>query len=205
MSVLFRITLLSLLPIISLARVWYVHQDSVMNNIDAALDSCAQNDTVLVGPGTYYENIWWPPTKGICLISEHGPDSTIIDGQTSGRTIYVPADGIDSLGMLQGFSVCNGFQEGNWGSGIYCLRDKFLITGNVISGNVLAYGGGGIACYFYGTPVITGNIITGNSAYHGGGFGIERIPNITLYNNTIINNHSPESRPRSRRDCPGKS
>ena len=66
------------------ATTWYVHPDSSLNSIDAALDSCTDNDTVLVGPGTYYENIIWPNTKGIDLISEFGADTTIIDGNGAG-------------------------------------------------------------------------------------------------------------------------
>jgi hypothetical protein len=177
---------------LSFAAVWYVHPDSVMSNIDAALDSCAQNDTVLVGPGTYYENIWWPPTKGICLISEYGPDTTIIDGQQSGRTVYIPSDGADALGMLHGFTIQNGRMEWVWGAGVYCLRDTFTISGNIIINNE-AYGGngGGIGCYFYGAPIIKDNVITGNKASRGGGIGIERTSPI-LTNNLISGNRASE-------------
>jgi len=152
------------------AVVWYVHPDSAMNNIDAALDSCVQNDTVLVGPGTYDENIWWPVTKGICLISEYGPDSTIIDGRTLYRTIYIPPDGPDPEGKIHGFSIKNGLISGGFGAGIYCLRNGFTISRNIITYNYASHGGGGIGCVnSYGAPIIIGNIISKNWADQGGG------------------------------------
>ena len=61
--------------------IWYVHPASTLTSIQAGLDSCVAYDTVLVGTGLYYENVEWPYLQGINLISEHGPDSTIIDGQ----------------------------------------------------------------------------------------------------------------------------
>ena len=58
------------------ATTWYVHPDSVLNTIQAGLDSCADNDTVLVAPGIYYENITWPDIDSIVLTSESGSDMT---------------------------------------------------------------------------------------------------------------------------------
>ena len=65
---------------ISQARSYYVHPDSSLNKIQNALDVCSAKDTVLVGPGTYTENLVWPETHAVVLRSEKGPDSTIIDG-----------------------------------------------------------------------------------------------------------------------------
>jgi hypothetical protein len=53
---------------------WYVHPDCAFNTIQAALDSCADNDIAQVAPRTYVENIVWPNTQGIHLISELGSD-----------------------------------------------------------------------------------------------------------------------------------
>jgi hypothetical protein len=177
-----------LLPVACFAVVWYVHPDSAMNNIDTALDSCAQNDTVLVGPGTYYENIWWPATRGINLISEYGPDTTIIDGQEAGRTIYIPPDGADSSGKVHGFTIQKGHISFNWGGGVYCLRDGFIISNNVITDNYSGFGGG-IGCYFYGAPIIINNTISNNRAGDGGGIAVERC-SPTISNNIIIGNRA---------------
>ena len=48
--------------------------------IQAALTAANATDTVLVQPGTYTENIFWPETNGIKLISAGDSSNTIIDG-----------------------------------------------------------------------------------------------------------------------------
>ena len=80
------VAMLCLITVIQ-AAVWYVHPDSSMNCIQHCLDSCSTDDTVLVGPGTYYENIIWPSMAGIDLIGELGADFTVIDGDSSGTVI----------------------------------------------------------------------------------------------------------------------
>ena len=81
------VAVLSLVCVVGITHpeptVWYVHPDSVQNCIQDCLDACADNDIVLVGPGTYYENIDWPNTQGIHLISELGPETTIVDGSNA--------------------------------------------------------------------------------------------------------------------------
>ena len=67
--------------------IWYVHPDSTINTIQAGLDSCNDYDIVLVGSGTYIENIDWPNTQGIHLVSELGPAATIIDGDSVSRVV----------------------------------------------------------------------------------------------------------------------
>ena len=155
--------------------VWYVHPDSVQNCIQDCLDACADNDIVLVGPGTYYENIIWPNTQGIHLISEYGPDTTIIDGNgdiTQKRVITI-STGVDATTMIYGFLIQNGKAEAIYGlslgGGIYCSSSSPTIIGNNISNNtaVLAFaasdftGGGGIAC-MNSSSVICNRVITDN-------------------------------------------
>ena len=100
--------ILSLLILFSTAyaerTIWYVHPDSALNTIQAGLDSCATNDIVLVAPGTYYENIIWPSTQGIHLLSELGPDTTIIDGDSSGSVIAL-FSGTDTTTVISGFTI----------------------------------------------------------------------------------------------------
>ena len=89
------------------AVIWYVHPDSTFNCIQDCLDSCATGDTVIVGPGVYHENVFWPNTQSIDLIGELGRDTTIIDGGNSGRVIDI-AYAVDSTTAIIGFTIRNG-------------------------------------------------------------------------------------------------
>ncbi len=197
--------------------VWYVHPDSTMNCIDDCLDSCSVGDTVLVGPGTYFENIIWPTTQGIHLISEHGPDTTCIDGDSAG-TVIAMSTAYDSTTVIQGFTICNGYHAWQQGGGIHCrnsasvsiignvIKLNFseqcaggiecwgysspLIYGNRITENTSAWGGGGIECYSYASPIIDSNTITDNIAPHGAGIGCYTFSSPTITNNNIQENEA---------------
>jgi parallel beta-helix repeat protein len=148
--------------------VWYVHPDSALNSIQAGLDSCADNDIVLVGPGTYYENIFWPSTQGIHLVSELGPDMTIIDGRSIGRTMTLAVN-IDTTTYIQGFTIQNGY----WGrGGGICCSDNAspTILNNTIQDNNSTLGGG--IAFLNTSPILTNNTIRTNSAWKGGGLYI---------------------------------
>jgi len=170
--------------------IWYVHPDSALNSIQAGLDSCADNDIVLVGPGTYYENVVWPNTQGIHLISELGPDITIIDGDSIGSVIAL-FNGTDTTTIISGFTIQNGYSE--QGGGILCpYHSSPFITGNIIMDNI-AYGsyhcGAGIACTDSSSPIITCNVIKYNTAnFGGGGIICANYSQAIINDNTISNN-----------------
>jgi hypothetical protein len=161
--------------------IWYVHPDSVLNSIQTALDSCADNDIVLVGPGTYVENIAWPNTQGIHLTSELGPEVTIIDGSnptnSDSASVIAFVTGQDTTSMVHGFTIRNGsgtYGGGLWslGCGIYCSNSNPTIAMNFITGNETSGGhGGGIYC-FNADPIIIKNEIRENEVgYYWGGNG----------------------------------
>jgi parallel beta-helix repeat protein len=195
--------------------VWYVHPDSALNTIQAGLDSCADNDIVLVAPGTYYENIVWPNTQGIHLISESGPEPTIIDGDSTGTAIRIYT-GVDTNTVIRGFTIQNGFDTSyvsytggiqcdssssptitdnrivNNPSGVTCFNNSSpTIISNFINGNIshpfsLGYGSG-ILCV-KSEPAITSNIISGNCAQYGGGICCRDSSKPTIVDNTISGN-----------------
>ena len=139
------------------ATTWYVHPDSALNSIQSALDSCANNDTVLVGPGTYHENIVWPNVRGIKLTSEIGPDTTIIDGDSIGDVLWIDScPSVDTTTIIDGFTIRNGSPN----CGIFCQAipggSSPTIANNIITANVC-----GVSCGF-ASPVIIGNTIIGN-------------------------------------------
>ncbi|MDH4212158.1 MAG: right-handed parallel beta-helix repeat-containing protein [candidate division WOR-3 bacterium] len=154
------------------ATIWYVHPDSTLNSIQVALNGCTADDTVLVGPGTYFENIIWPNVHGIDLISEFGPDSTVIDGDSAGRVITVTTC-VDSLTMIKGFTIQRGYTSGqDLAGGILCDSSSPYICENIITRNIAAnysLGGAGIACVSYASPIIEDNTISYNKTPFGGG------------------------------------
>jgi len=199
------------------ATIWYVHPDSTLNTIQAGLDSCADNDIVLVGPGTYVENIVWPNTQGIHLTSELGPDITIIDGDSAGSVLTID-NGIDTSTIIIGFTIRNGFAFygggilcsnhsapkicGNiitsniatstgfdGGAGIACIDSSSpFISGNSIYSNTVYSSGSGIWCHYYSSPIIKDNIITDNVAFYGGGIFCSHHSSPIITGNTISNN-----------------
>ncbi|MBE0431891.1 right-handed parallel beta-helix repeat-containing protein [candidate division WOR-3 bacterium] len=199
----FAVIFVSLFPLHAAAVTWYVHSDSSLNSIQAGLDSCASGDTVLVGPGTYCENIIWPYVTGLKLISESGPAATVIDGNASGSVIHLSLVQDDSLVLIQGFTIQNG--DAWLGGGIHSIGGKPVISGNVIAGNTAQWPalvggslpegpvpqGGGIYTE-WSSPKIIDNVIAGNSAlYNGGGVACYcDAANIApwIYNNTITGN-----------------
>ncbi len=179
---------------VAYATVWYVHPDSALNSIRAAMDSCSSDDTVLVGPGIYSETIWWPDTQGIDLISECGPDVTVIDGSSGGGAIVIYLTNnasLDSTTRIVGFSIQNGSDFGIRGQNysavitenrfinnasangffgvIDCDRGSPVITGNVFRNNVGFDFKGAIACRCdsFDTPYINDNMILNNPGYSG--------------------------------------
>lgn len=155
-----------LLPAFGVSATWYVPGHFLM--IQDALDSplVKDGDTIVVKPGTYYENLVFP-VKAVTLISEQGPDLTVIDGSDAGAVVEFTGGGNDTV--LEGFTLTNGigYTPGPpytlfFGGAIYCPIGSPTITQNVITYNRALYGGG-IFCES-GSPVITGNTITKNSA-----------------------------------------
>jgi hypothetical protein len=170
--------------------IWYVHPDSTLNSIQAGLDSCDNNDVVLVGPGIYFENIVWPNTQGIYLVSEMGPDVTIIDGNSAGSVVEITSM-IDSTTLLSGFTIQNGYSV--HGGGIYCNNSSPCITDITITGNIALWVGGGGICCENASPSLTDVNIIGNSIDgDGDGGGIycwnssPSLTNITISGNDAI-------------------
>jgi nitrous oxidase accessory protein NosD len=169
--------------------IWYVHPDSALNTIQTGLGSCADNDIVLVAPGMYVENIVWPNTQGIHLVSELGPEVTIVDGNSDGAVIWI-ATAVDTTTIINGFTI----QHGSAGcGGIVCYNNTSpTIMGNTIIDNDGMNGGGifvGPGC----SPVISNNSITSNSAGwaisgRGGGIFCDSNSQAIILGNTITDN-----------------
>ena len=82
------------------------------DTIGSALFFALPQDSILVAPGTYEENLEWPPFRpGITLRATGGPEVTIIDGGGDDTVIGIYAS-VDSTTEIRGFTVTNGYAAG---------------------------------------------------------------------------------------------
>lgn len=175
------------------AATWYVHPDSSLNAIQAGIDSSTAGDTVLVGPGTYIENINFEG-KAIIVMSEHGPDTTVIDADYNGSVVLFNSGEVSSS-VLNGFTITNGMGTytawGYLGGGICCTNASSpTIINNIITGNHADYAGG-VEFDADCNGLLSYNIITTNTADDAGG-GIEfYYASPSISHNTIDDNAAP--------------
>lgn len=144
-------------------------------NIQQAIDNSENGDTILVYPGTYYENIHFND-KEIVVASlylleqdESYIHSTIIDGNSNGSCVVVNA-GYNDVRSLIGFTVQNGKgdEDFNAGGGILIESSSISISNCVIKGNN-AYAGGGIFGIFNSYINLSQSSIINNWAVAAGG------------------------------------
>ncbi len=121
--------------------------------IQEAIDAAQDGDTIIVHPGTFYENIHFLG-KNIVLRSVDPEDrecveSTIIDGQQLGSVVTF-AGTEDETCELSGFTITNGMAEhgggicgGEWPDGPYASP---TIANCRITGNQVTRMGAGISC-----------------------------------------------------------
>ncbi len=157
-------------------RTWHVRVDGSGDapSVQAAIDSAASGDSVLVGPGRYYENIDYLG-KEITVKSEEGPEATILDGSRRDSSVVVITHHETRKAVLEGFTVTGG-------------------TGSRFKTNHRQYGGG-ILC-LGASPTIRGNWIVDNQGFEAGGIGIgpdvDMVPPAPLVEgNLIARNYAP--------------
>ncbi|OYT13375.1 MAG: hypothetical protein B6I19_05490 [Bacteroidetes bacterium 4572_114] len=176
----FFLSLLCILPSSLSPATLTVKQDGTgdFTNIQEAIGAAAVNDTILVWPGTYYENISFFG-KDLVLASlflttgdRQYINQTIIDGNKNG-TVITLQDNETLVSVICGFTIQNGkkdFSSAYWnrmGSGIMLFQSALQIRNNIIKNNE-SFGGGGI-CSLDGTAKMYGNVIKSNHSYLAGG------------------------------------
>jgi parallel beta-helix repeat protein/predicted outer membrane repeat protein len=178
---------------VSILRATIIHVPADYERIQVAIAAAVSGDTVMVADGTYtgqYNRDIEFGGKAVVVMSENGPEVTIIDCEGSSsdphRGFYVH-DGEDSSTVVQGFTIMNGYARD--GGGIYCENSSPTIAGNIIIGNTADVNGGGI-CLSNSASTVLGNTVTGNNGtYNGGGiYCLDCSP--IIENNTIIDNRT---------------
>lgn len=223
--ILFVLSACSRLP----AATWYVDDTvaqsgdgtswlTAFRTIQQGIDAASSGDTVIVAPGTYYENIQFGGENIVLQSTDpDNPDTvsrTIIDAFGSGRVVTFSGSESGAC-VLSGFTIRNGMVEGVGGAGIRGNGTHAAITRNVITNNQIVgvnNRGGGIA-YCHGIirdnivegnssgdqgagiyscgGVIEGNIVQNNTAYRSGG-GLSYCEG-TIKLNVIQRNHTDSS------------
>lgn len=142
--------------------------------IQSAIDVAKAGDTVLVAPGTYFENINFQG-KAVTVESEQGPEVTIIDGNLAGPVVtFTSGEGRDSV--IRGFTLQRGdaTQQGSGvytGAGVRIEGSSPTVQGNIITNNRAGDGGAGIASRL-SSALIEDNLITNNKQFgYSGGVG----------------------------------
>jgi len=125
----------------SATQTWRVLADGTGDapTVQAAIDSTADRDVVLVGPGTYYETINLRGRK-IHLTGEQGRDVTILDGSRGDDSVVVCESGETNETVIEGFTITGGkgrirAVDDRMGGGILCLDSTPIIQNNAIVRN----------------------------------------------------------------------
>ena len=162
--------------------------------IQAAIDASANGDTVLVAPGTYFENIDFKG-KLITVQSAQGPSATTIDGSNLAPVVnFSTAE--TAAATIQGFTLQHGNATGAFGyegAGVHIDGASPTVAGNNIVANTSCANGVGISVAF-ASPVIRDNAIDGNtkqpgcSGQNGGGIYVRGAASAQIIHNSIFNN-----------------
>jgi parallel beta-helix repeat protein len=156
--------------------------------IQQGINSATNGDTVLVAAGTYYEGINFSG-KNIVVVSEAGPETTIIDPLRTSRVVTITGS-LGRSARLQGFTLRNG------NGGLYLSGASVTIAGNIITSNAICGSGSGVDIEFC-SPLIISNLIFGNFQVTGcfGGQGAGILVNgaaaAEIVHNTIVSNSIP--------------
>jgi len=164
-------------------------------SIQEGINSCSNGDTVLVEPGTYYENIDYiglnivVASNFLLTGEEEFIETTIIDGGGIGPVALFQA-GEDNTALLAGFTIRNGFSE--YGGGVSCDSASPVIRNNIIVGNQgpSGYFGGGIYCSYSQARIENNSIIENIACWGGGIYSIDS--HLMITGNIIADNSAFE-------------
>jgi uncharacterized protein (TIGR02145 family) len=171
--------------------------DSPFATIQNGINISQDGDTVLVEPGTYFENINFNGKNIVVSSLEIVTNdtsyisSTIIDGnQTARVATFTTAE--DSTAVLNGLTVYNGNNNSVSnpdikGGGIYCENASPTLSKLRIIGNT-AHFGGGLYLDNSNSRLINLEIVSNTADTDGGGLYLSNCTNVRIENSSISNN-----------------
>lgn len=173
------------------------------STISSALSAAQYNDTILVSPGTYSEDILWPDKSGLKLLSTGGSANTIIVGTHTGSVITMikgPTSQIDSTTIIDGFQIKNGRVDtfNASGGGLFLYESSPILSNldvhnNSVSSTTDSSFGGGIYVGYNSNPLIENCTIHDNQSFgeittYGSGICINSNSNVIVSNCEIFGN-----------------
>ena len=165
---------------IALGENLNVGQGQAYSTIQSAIDAAKNGDTILVGEGTYNENLRIQ-TNGISIIGKN-KENTILEGGNSSSGIRI--DMVNNV-VLSGFTIRNSGAGGKQDAGITIFKgnDNTVSNMNIFSNTV------GVSIYQdSNNNVISGNDIESNHGSYGYGVYIYASNDNKIFNNNIKNN-----------------
>ncbi len=203
-------TIVTLVSLMFPAMAWGIvtHVPSDYAFIQEAIDDAGEGDTVLVGPGIYYERLYFDQ-QPVTVESAEGPETTIIDAQGLGPVVtfnngnrstlrgftirhgngfgspYIHGGGIISWAdpLVENCIITN--NEGNQGGGLAVIGGGTFRRCRIENNRANSQGGGVFAFPYNGAhAVFINTVIAGNASPFGAGvFGSADLLHCTVINN----------------------
>jgi len=181
------------------AVTYQIKQDGTGNfsTIQEGIIAATNSDTILVYPGTYYENIDYLEKSltvaSLYIITPEDSliNQTIIDGNQQARCVKI--DECEEA-TIQGFTIQNGYAiqagvyESYQGGGIYLNNNQNCIIANCIIQFNRSYTGGGLYIENSNIELVGNTILNNRSIKYGGGLSILGYNTILQFNQTELNN-----------------
>jgi hypothetical protein len=137
-----------------------IHIPADQPTIQAGINAASNGDTVLVAPGTYYENLDFKG-KAITVTSSAGPATTVIDGSSTGPAVAFKT-GETSSSAISGFAIQHGGSFSVAVGSIYLHSSTPTILNNIITlSNCWGIDSN------YSAPLIQNNTISATQDPHG--------------------------------------
>ncbi|HEY2914835.1 MAG TPA: choice-of-anchor D domain-containing protein, partial [Candidatus Angelobacter sp.] len=160
-----------------------IHVPADVPNIQTAVFSAQNGDTVLVAPGVYFESIAFQG-RNITVMSSNGAAVTTVDSGSQPSAQFF--DNENNGAVLKGFTFVNG-------SGIQISSASPIIEDNIIANNQGCQAGGIMVSN--GSPIIQRNTISNNRQFctgapAAGGIFVDGQGSVQILNNTISGNQT---------------